>query len=55
MLGKTFPELFKEYINSKEFNIDDINKLKKQNMNDIYIKRYIYLAKNYIENIEKFL
>ena len=49
VLDKTFRELFEEYINSKEFNIDDINELKKKNMKDIYIKRYIYLAKHYIE------
>ena len=49
ILNKKYPELFKEYINSKEFKIDEINRLKKNKMQDDYIKRYIYLAKNFIE------
>ena len=44
-------KIFKEYINSKEFNIDEINRLKSKNMKDSYIKRYIYLAQNFIQFI----
>ena len=49
ILNKTYCELFEEYINSKEFKIDEINRLKNKNMNDTYIKRYIYVAKHLIE------
>ena len=49
ILNKKYSELFEEYINSKEFKIDEINRLKKNNMNDLYIERYIYLAKHFIE------
>ena len=49
ILNKTYCELFQEYINSKEFIIDEINRLKNKNMNDTYIKRYICLAKHLIE------
>ena len=42
-------KIFQEYINSKEFNIDEINRLKSKNMKDSYIKRYIYLAQNFIQ------
>ena len=44
-------KIFQEYINSKEFNIDEINRLKSKNMKDSYIKRYIYLAQNFIQFI----
>ena len=44
-------KIFEDYINSKEFNIDEINRLKNKKMNDLYIKRYIYLAKNFIKFI----
>ena len=44
-------KIFQEYINSKEFNIDEINRLKSKNMKDSYIKRYIYLAQNFIHFI----
>ena len=49
ILNKKYYELFEEYINSKEFKVDDINRLKKNKMNDLYIERYIYLAKHLIE------
>jgi hypothetical protein len=51
VLNKKYCELFEEYINSKEFNIDEINRLKSKNMKDSYIKRYIYLAQNFIQFI----
>ena len=46
-------ELFEEYINSKEFRIDEINRLKKNKMEDLYIQRYIHLARHYIEFIRE--
>ena len=49
ILNKKYCELFEEYINSKEFNIDEINRLKNKNMDNAYIKRYIYYAKHFIE------
>ena len=49
ILNKTFSELYTEYINSDEFNIDEINRLKKKKMSDEYIRRYKYLAKHLIE------
>ena len=45
--------IFEEYINSKEFNIDEIKRLKSKNMKDSYIKRYIHLAKNFIKFISE--
>ena len=49
ILNKTFSELYIEYINSDEFNVDEINRLKKKKMSDEYIRRYKYLAKHLIE------
>ena len=49
ILNKKYYELFEEYINSKEFKVDEINRLKDNEMSDIYIKRYIYLSKNFIK------
>ena len=49
ILNKTFGELFEEFINSKEFNIDEINRLKNNNLDNIYIERYIYQSKHFIE------
>ena len=49
ILNKKYYELFEEYINSKEFKIDEINRLKKNKMQDEYIKRYKYLANHFIE------
>ena len=49
ILNKTYRELFEEYINSKEFNIDEINRLKNKNMDNAYIKRYIYCSKHFID------
>jgi hypothetical protein len=49
ILNKKYSELFEEYINSKEFKVDEINRLKDNEMSDIYIKRYIYLSKNFIK------
>ena len=52
ILNKKYCELFEEYINSKEFNIDEINRLKNNNLGDVYIKRYLYLAKHFIKYFE---
>ena len=49
ILNKTYSELYEEYINSKEFKIDEINRLKDKNMEKSYIERYIYLSKHFIE------
>ena len=48
ILNKKYCELFEEYINSKEFKIDEINRLKKKYDNS-YIENYICLAKHFIE------
>ena len=49
ILNKKYCELYEEYINSKEFKIDEINRLKDKNMEKSYIERYIYLSKHFIE------
>jgi hypothetical protein len=49
MLNKTFAELFEEYINSKEFKVDEIKRLKRKKMTKDYINRYVLLAKNFIK------
>ena len=49
ILDKKYFELYEEYINSKEFNIDEINRLKKNNLEDVYIKKYIDQSKHFIE------
>ena len=43
--------LFEEYLNSEEFGINEINRLKrvKNEKDDYYIGKYIYLAKNFIK------
>ena len=45
IFNKTINELYEEYINSDEFNIIEINRLKEKKMQDDYIKRYINLAR----------
>ena len=49
ILNKKYCELFEEYINSKEFQIDEINRLKNNEIDDAYIEKYIYLALHFIE------
>jgi hypothetical protein len=49
ILNKKYHELFEEYINSDEFIIDEINRLKKNKMHNAYVEKYIYLAENFIE------
>ena len=48
ILDKKYFELFEEYINSKEFIVDEINRLKKK-FDKSYIENYIYLSKHFIE------
>ena len=45
IFNKTIYELYEEYINSDEFNIIEINRLKEKKIQDDYIKRYINLAR----------
>ena len=49
VLEKKYCDLFYEYINSDEFKIKEINRLKEKNMSNSYIMRYIYLSKHFIE------
>ena len=51
ILNRKFCCLFEEYLNSEEFGIDEINRLKNtENKNeDYYIEKYVYLAKHFIE------
>ena len=53
ILSKKYCELYDEYLNSKEFMHDEINRLKNNKMEDSYIKRYIYLARNFINFINE--
>ena len=49
ILNKTFRELYEEYINSDDFNIDEINRLKNNKTEDEqYIETYKILSKNLI-------
>ena len=48
ILSKTFKELYEEYLDSDEFNIDEINRLKKSKMENEYIRRYKEIAKDLI-------
>ena len=54
ILNKKYCELFEEYINSKEFQIDEINRLKKKDMNDEYIEKYLFLAKHFTDFFNNF-
>ena len=49
ILNKKYKDLFDEYINSDEFKIKEINRLKETNKDDNYIEKYIYLSKNFIK------
>ena len=43
--------LFEEYLDSEEFAIDEINRLKKakEEKDEYFIEKYIVLAKNLVE------
>ena len=53
IMNKKIRELYEEYINSDEFKINEINRLKNNKMQDEYITKYISLAKNLIEFFSK--
>ena len=53
ILNENISELYEEYINSDDFKIGELNILKKYKMQDIYITKYINLAKNLIEFFSK--
>ena len=53
ILNKKYKDLFDEYINSDEFKIKEINRLKETNKDDNYIAKYIYLSKNFIKFCSK--
>ena len=53
ILNKTIRELYEEYINSDEFKIEEINRLKKKNSKDEYINSYIYFSNHLIEFFSK--
>lgn len=52
ILNTTYGDLFTEYINSDEFKIDEINRLKKKDMSDWYIKIYVNLSRHFVEFFE---
>ena len=54
ILNEKYYELFEEYINSKEFQIDEINRLKNKKMDDEYIEKYLYLAKHFTDFFNNF-
>ena len=49
VLNKTFGELYKEYINSIEFEFEEIDRLKQKGMDENYIHNYKIIAKGLIE------
>jgi len=49
ILNKKIHQLYEEYINSPEFKIVEINRLKKNECDDNYINMYIYLAQDLIK------
>ena len=48
ILNKKICELYEEYINSEEFKVIEINRLKKKKMREDYITKYILLAKKLV-------
>ena len=49
ILAKPFCELFGEYLNSDEFKIGEIGRLKRHKMKDDYINKYIYYSRELIK------
>ena len=48
ILNKTFCQLFEEYINSDEFKVDEINRLKYKKKEDSnYIEKYKIIAETF--------
>ena len=54
VLNRKLRSLFEEYLNSEEFGKIELNRLKRSNnrKDEYYIKKYVYLAKNFIEFCE---
>ena len=53
ILNKTIFQLYEEYISSDEFRINEINRLKKNKMQEDYIIKIFSLSKNLIEFFSK--
>lgn len=53
ILDMKYCELFQEYINSDEFKIKVINKLKKKEKSEDYIKKYEYLSRHFMDFFSK--
>ena len=53
ILNKKFSEFYQDYINSKQFNVDEVNRLKNENNENDYIDRYIYVARNFLNTKTK--
>ena len=49
ILNMKYCNLFEEFINSDEFKIDEINRIKKKNANDEFIKKFINVSQHFIE------
>lgn len=49
ILNMKYCDLFEDYLNSDEFKIDEINRLKRKNMSEEFINRYINISKTFIE------
>ena len=51
ILNRKMSSLFEEYLDSEEFAIDEINRLKKakEEKDEYFIEKYIVLAKNLVE------
>ena len=53
ILNKKYYEVFEEYVNSEEFQVKEIERLKEKKMADDYIQKYINVAKHYVEYFSK--
>ena len=53
ILNRKFSEFYQDYINSKQFNVDEVNRLKIENNENDYIDRYIYVARNFLNTKTK--
>ena len=53
MLNKKYSKLFEEYLNSDDFKIAEIERLRNKQKSILYIKKYEYLAKNLIKFFAK--
>ena len=53
ILNRKFSEFYQDYINSKQFNVDEVNRLKNENKENDYIDRYIYVSRNFLNTKTK--